>query len=155
MEQANSLTSRVIEILRGKFGERMDEYLLPPPIFTAMQGEFVALDLDAGSLTTQFPVLESYLNPYATMQGGMVAAAVDNTFGPLSVLVAPPNYTRELEMTYSRPVTLDMGYILVSAKLLERQERRLVFKADVRTQEGQRLARAKAVHWIFDERARG
>lgn len=103
-------------------------------------------------LTTQFPVLESYLNPYGTMQGGMVAAAVDNTLGPLSVLVAPPNVTRKLEMTYSRPATLDMGYILVTARLLERQERLLSFRADVRSPSRLRLARAKAVHWIMEER---
>jgi len=34
------------------------------------------------------------------MQGGMIAAAVDNTIGPLSFLVAAPNVTRRLEMKY-------------------------------------------------------
>jgi len=33
----------------------------------------------------------------------MVAAAADNTLGPLSVLVAPPNLTRRMEITYARP----------------------------------------------------
>jgi acyl-coenzyme A thioesterase PaaI-like protein len=116
-----------------------------------MQGEFVQFDLDAGSLTAQFPVLESYLNPYGTVQGGMVAAAVDNTLGPLSLLHAPPNVTRRLEITYSQPITLDMGHITVSARLLERQDRWLFFRATVRSPEGRRLARAKATHWIFEE----
>ena len=82
----------------------------------------------------------------------MVAAAIDNTLGPLSVLVAPPNVTRRLEVTYNRPVTLDMGCIVVDAKFLERQDRWLFFRATVRSREGLRLARAKAVHWILDER---
>jgi acyl-coenzyme A thioesterase PaaI-like protein len=116
-----------------------------------MKGEFVELDPDAGSLTAQFPVLESYLNPYGTMQGGMVAAAVDNTLGPLSVLVAPPSVTHQLKMTYSRPVTMEMGYIVVAAKLLQRQGRLLFFSADVRSRQGVRLARAKAVHWISEQ----
>lgn len=141
-----------MDILRDKLGDRMDEYAFPPPIFAAMEGKFVELDLDAGLLTAQFPVLKSYLNPYGIMQGGMVAAAVDNTLGPLSVLVAPPNVTRQLEMTYSRPVTLDMGYIVVDARLLERKDRWLFFRAAVRSREGLRLARSKAVHWIIDER---
>lgn len=150
MEELDSLTSEIMGILRDKFGDRMDEYLFPPPVFVAMEGEFLEFDLDAGSLTTQFPVRESYLNPYGTMQGGMVAAAVDNTLGPLSVLVAPPNVTRRLEMTYSRPVTLDMGYVVVEARYIERQDRWLHFRADVRDREGLRLARSKAVHWIID-----
>ncbi len=139
-------------ILQGKLGDRIDQYAFPPPVFVTMRGEFVQFDLDAGSLTVQFPVLESYLNPYGTVQGGMVAAAIDNTLGPLSLLLAPPNVTRRLEITYSRPVTLDMGHITVDAKLLERQDRWLFFQATVRGPEGRRLARAKATHWILDGR---
>lgn len=151
MAQVDGLSSAIMDILRGKLGERVDEYAFPPPVFVAMEGEFLELDQEAGLLTAQFPVLEHYLNPYGTMQGGMVAAAVDNTLGPLSVLVAPPNVTRRLEMKYSRPATLDMGHIVVKARLLERTERWLFLEADVRSPSGLRLARSKAVHWIMDE----
>jgi len=144
----------MMDALKKRLGERMGEYAFPPPVFVAMQGSCVALDLDAGMLTAAFPVLERYLNPYGTMQGGMLAAAVDNTLGPLSMLIAPPNVTRRLQMTYHRPVTLDMGAIVVEARLLERQERRLSFGAVVRSREGLRLARAKALHWILDEEGR-
>jgi acyl-coenzyme A thioesterase PaaI-like protein len=150
LEQVDSLSSVVMDVLRDKLGDRVHEYAFPPPVFAAMEGEFLALDLDAGFLTARFPVLEGHLNPYGIMQGGMVAAAVDNTLGPLSVLVAPPNVTRRLEMTYSRAVTLDVGYIVVTARFLERKGRRLFFRADVRSREGLRLARSKAVHWIVD-----
>jgi len=152
LEQANSPSSAIEHLLRDRLGHRMDRYAFPPPVFAAMEGQFLELDLDAGFLTAQFPVLESYLNPYHTMQGGMIAAAVDNTLGPLSVLVAPPNVTRQLEMTYSRPVTFDMGHIVVTARFLERSGRRLFFRADVHSQDGLRLARSKAVHWVVDER---
>jgi hypothetical protein len=47
---------------------------------------------------------------------------------------------------------LDMGHIVVNARLLERQDRLLFFRADVRDRAGLRLARAKAVHWIVDDR---
>ena len=151
MAEVDSLSSDIMDILRGKLGEHVDEYAFPPPIFVAMEGQFLELDLEVGFLVAGFPVLESYLNPYGTMQGGMVAAAVDNTLGPLSVLVAPPNVTRRLEMKYSRPATLDIGHIVVKARLLERKERWLFFEADVRSPSGLRLARSKAVHWIIDE----
>jgi acyl-coenzyme A thioesterase PaaI-like protein len=137
--------------MRNRLGERVDQYALPPPVFDMMQGEFLKFDRENDSLTVQFPVLERYLNPYGTMQGGMIAAAVDNTLGPLSMLVAPPNVTRRLEMTYSRPVTPDLARIRVVGRLLERKGRRLIFRADVYDSEGLRLARAKAVHWIVDD----
>ena len=140
----------LMEIIRDKLGDQQDKYLIPPPVFAAMEGEFLAFDRDAGTLITRFPVLEAHLNPYGAMQGGMVAAAVDNTLGPLSMLVAPPNVTRRLQMKYSRPATPDLGYLTVNAKLQERKGRWLTFTADVRDPEGALLARALATHWIVD-----
>lgn len=138
-------------ILRERLGDQVEAYAFPPPVFAAMQGQFVAFDPAGGMLTARFPVLADYLNPYGAMQGGMVAAAVDNTLGPLSVLVAPPSVTRRLEMTYGQPVTPEMGHIVVMAQLLSREDRWLHFQAEVRSPGGQRLARAKAAHWIIGE----
>ena len=155
MEQADPLFARMLEVVKGRLGDRVEDYAFPPPVFAAMEGEIITFDLEAASLSARFPVLESYLNPYGTMQGGMVAAAVDNTLGPLSVLVAPPNVTRRLEVTYSHPPTVDMGYIVIHARLLEQQDRLLFFRADVRNRQGLRLARAKATHWILDDEDTG
>ena len=141
----------IMTLLSQKLGDRIDAYAIPPPVFEAMQGKFIAFNREEKSLTAQFPILERYLNPYAVMQGGMIAAAVDNTLGPLSVLVAPPNMTRKLEMIYSKPVTLDMGVIVVKAKLIKQEGQKLTFSSDVRSRDGNRLARARAVHWILDE----
>jgi acyl-coenzyme A thioesterase PaaI-like protein len=145
-------SSRQIEdltnILREKFGERIEEFLIPPPVFTMMEGEFIAFDKHEGWLRARFPIKHEYLNPYKVMQGGMIAAAIDNTLGPLSILIAPPNVTRTLEVKYSSPISIEMGYIIVLARLLEYEGRELRFSAEVRSQDGDLLARAKARHWI-------
>jgi acyl-coenzyme A thioesterase PaaI-like protein len=151
MGEQGVLPPLIAEIIQQRLGDRMDQYLIPPPVFVAMQGEFLAFDPEGGTLETRFPVLREHLNPYGTMQGGMVAAAVDNTLGPLSMLLAPPNVTRRLQMKYSRPATPDLEYIQVKGRLLERKGRRLTFSAEVRDQEGLLLARARAEHWIVDE----
>ena len=150
MEDASGLTVEVMAMLRDRIGDRIDTFALPPSVFATMEGEFVELDMHAGVLKARFPMREAYLNPYGTMQGGMIAAAVDNTLGPLSMLVAPPNVTRRLEMTYSRPITSDMPHIIVRGELLERDDRWLHFRADVRSPDGLRLARSRATHWISD-----
>ncbi|MBL7162492.1 MAG: PaaI family thioesterase [Anaerolineales bacterium] len=141
----------VLKAINEKIGKREAEFLSPPPVFLTMKGEFISFDADAGILRARFPVLGEYLNPYGSMQGGMIAAAVDNTIGPLSFLVAAPNVTRRLEMKYTQPVTPDRAYIIVEARLLEQKERQLFFSAAVREIAGQILARAKALHWILDE----
>jgi acyl-coenzyme A thioesterase PaaI-like protein len=151
MDHHSATVSSIIDIIHSRLGERVDEFLIPPPVFTTMQGEFRSFDAEDGVLETRFPVLEAYLNPYGTLQGGMVAAAVDNTLGPLSMLVAPPNVTRRLQMKYSRPVTPELGYITVQGKLVAREGRWLTFSAEVRAPDGALLARAQAVHWIVEE----
>lgn len=155
MSIQDPLLSELQEIIRARLGERIKDYLYPPPVFTAMKGELVALDLANGSLTARFPVLESYLNPYGAMQGGMIAAAVDNTLGPLSVAVAPPNVTRTLEMKYSRPIGLEMGFIVVEARLVERSNPQLVFRAKVCDPGGHKLATCRAVHWVLADSGEG
>jgi len=104
MDKLDPSGALVFDLLRRRLGDRLDDYLIPPPVFQTLRGEFLAYDPQAGLLRTRFPVLPEYLNPYGSLQGGVVAAAIDNTLGPLSMLVAPPNVTRRLEMKYSQAV---------------------------------------------------
>jgi acyl-coenzyme A thioesterase PaaI-like protein len=143
------------QFIHEKLGEKKDQFLLPPPVFETMEGEFLDFDPEEKSLKTRFPVLQKFLNPYGSMQGGMVAAAVDNTIGPLSMLVAPPNVTRRLEMKFSRPITPDLEFILVEARLVEAKGQMLTFRAEVKDLKGKGLAKARAFHWIIERSNKG
>jgi acyl-coenzyme A thioesterase PaaI-like protein len=150
MEQLCMDLSSIMEVLHDRLGDRIDEFMLPPPVFHFMHGEVLDFDPVSARLKVRFPVLEDYLNPYGAMQGGLVAAAADNTLGPLSMLVAPPNVTRNLDMKFSHPVTPDLEYIIVEARLQEQDGRWLKFSAEIRDQGGKLLARARALHWIIE-----
>ena len=150
MSQPSKLYTQIMGILEDRLGERVGDFSFPPPVFTAMQGEFLGFDLESGTLKVAFPVLDEQLNPYGTMQGGMIAAAIDNALGPLSMLLAPPNLTRKLEITYNRPATLEMEQVIVEARLIKQVNRLIYFKAVVTSASGIRLARAKAVHWVLE-----
>lgn len=117
---------------------------LPPPVFTDMEGEFIDLDLEAKTLTVRFPVLERYQNPMGYMQGGMIAAAVDNTIGPLSFMVANPNVTKTMEMSYLRPISDSVETITVTAALESENGRDLTFTAEVKRSDGAVLALARS-----------
>lgn len=143
------LSSSLFDLLKSKLGDGFENYQIPPPVFEDMQGEFVRFNADDGCLITRFPVLERYCNPYGTMQGGMLAAAIDNTLGPLSMLVAPPNVTRRLEITYNRAISPKLGHIVVTAHFNGIEENQLLFTAHVRDSDGNLLARARARHWIL------
>ncbi len=138
----------IIAIFHQRLGDEISRFRIPPPVFDFMDGDPQSFDAEEGVLIVRFPVREEYQNPYGTMQGGMIAAAVDNTLGPLSMLVAPPNFTRRLEMKFTRPITAEIDHILVEAQFLGREGNWLNFRADVRDPFGELLARARAAHWI-------
>ncbi len=122
---------------------------LPPPIFADMQAEVINLDMAAKTLTVRFPVQERYQNPMGYMQGGMIAAAVDNVIGPLSFMVAAPNVTKSMEVQYLRPVTDSIKQITVVAAFEGQQGRELTFVADVLRDDGAKLAQARSTNILL------
>lgn len=89
----------------------------PPNCFVEMQAEFVEY-VEGQSLLVKFPVQEKYQNPLGFMQGGFILAAIDNTMGPLSYMVAPPSVTTTLNATYLRPIHPNMTHFFVRAKVI-------------------------------------
>ena len=112
---------------------------VPPKAFVDMGGEFV--DYQEGqTLSVRFPVKERYQNPMGHMQGGMIVAAIDNTLGPLSFLVAPPSVTTQLNTSYIRPVTAQDEYIIITGRVLERTRTQLFLMAEVTNAVGKLVA---------------
>ncbi|MCB8975916.1 MAG: PaaI family thioesterase [Ardenticatenaceae bacterium] len=142
-----------------EFIERMGQLMasgqlkLPPPIFTDMAGEFVDMDLAAKTLTVRFPVQERYQNPMGYMQGGMIAAALDNAIGPLSFMVAAPNVTKTMEVNYLRPISASIEEITVVAAFEGQNGRELTFVADVLRNDGTKLATARSLNVLLKREA--
>lgn len=112
---------------------------LPPPCLTSMQGE--PLEYEEGQwLSMRFPVLSTYQNPLGYMQGGFIVAALDNTLGPFSYLIAPPSVTAHLAIEYLRPVVPATPFIDCVARLVTRTSNNLYLSAEVRSPEGKLLA---------------
>ena len=146
-----SLSEELITMMQDNLEEVTHHVQIPPPAFDEMEGEIIKFDQDRSILTVKFPILQKHLNPFGNMQGGMIAAAVDNAVGPLSMLMAPPNFTRNLEMKYKKAINLGLGHITVIAKFVQRKKRFLYFEATVLDNLGDKLATAKAVNWIIEK----
>jgi acyl-coenzyme A thioesterase PaaI-like protein len=150
MIDKNKIPVELIPLIEEKLRVRTDEINFPPPVFEAMKGEVVDYDMEKETLTSRFPVLQEQLNPYGNMQGGIIAAAIDNTIGPLSLLVSPPNFTRHMELKYGKVISPDNGFIYVKARFVEKKKRMLYFEAVVKNSAGEKLASAKSIHWVID-----
>lgn len=83
------------------------------------------------------------------MQGGVIAAAMDNTVGALSVLVAPPSFTRYMDIKYSKVIPFNLKCIDVTATFVQQKKRQLFFSVTVCDMTGRELASAKSTHWII------
>lgn len=125
---------------------------IPPPCLIDMQGEPLEYEENA-SLTVRFPVLPRYANPLGHMQGGYIVAALDNTLGPFSYLIAPPSVTSSLNTQYLRPVTSETNFITCVARLTERTRGTLYLTGEARNAEGKVVALCQAVCQILSAKS--
>jgi len=147
---SDKISEEILNIINERVGTDRDKFKIPPPVFMAMKGEFVSFSLDESYLRCKFPVLAEQLNPYGHMQGGIVSAAIDNTIGPLSMLIASTSVTRKMEVKYSSGIEADVDFIYVTAKFLEKKKRFLYFEAIVDNEtETIKYATSKSTHWII------
>lgn len=131
------------------FRQQHPELQVPPPIFAEMEAEVVAYDAEAQLLRIRMPVQARFQNPMGAMQGGMIAAAVDNALGPLSFLVAPPSVTAQLNVTYLRPITAASAFLEVEAGVTAHAGRQLLLTAQVFDAEGRLAAVAQATNTVL------
>ncbi len=139
-----STTQELVALLEARLQQESPAWrrslAIPPPCYQEMSPEVVAYEAEAGRLTLRFPVEERWLNPAGVMQGGFLNAAVDNTFGPLSYLVASPSATTHMHTTFIRPVTREDGYIEVTARVVAQTRQQIHLAAEVRNPRGKLVA---------------
>jgi len=138
----------IMDLCYEVLGDKVKKFDLPSPSFEIMQCVVTAFDEQAKSIVVKIPVLKSWLNPYGTMQGGMISAAIDNAVGPLSLLTSPENVTRYMESKLINPITMDLEYIYVHATLVEQKKKRLIFEVTVKDKFGEVYTKATVTNWI-------
>ena len=139
----------VVELCKEILGSEMEEFNIPPPSFEIMKSEIIEFDKDEKYIVVKIPTLESWLNPYGSMQGGLIMGAIDNAVGPLSLLIAPKNITRNIESKLLKPILMDCKYIYVTATLSEHKKRRLIFDVTVKDIDENLYTTAKVTNWII------
>jgi acyl-coenzyme A thioesterase PaaI-like protein len=123
--------------------------IVPPPVFIEFGGEFLDYDPERQWIKARFPVQERWLNPMYVVQGGVIVAAIDNTIGPLSYMVALPSATTSLEVKFLRPITPNMAYFNVEGWVEERTHNNLFMAAKAINVEGKTLVMCQATCQIL------
>lgn len=134
-------TEKLIIEMTGMFKDSPIPVIVPPPSFTSMNAEFEEYEKNK-RLVVSFPVDKSQTNPIGVMQGGFIAAAFDNVFGPLSYMIAKRAMTTiDMNVQYIRGVEVDQR-VFVEAKLVAKGFSTLYMTAEMKNAKGKLLATA-------------
>ncbi|MGH2341761.1 PaaI family thioesterase [Segnochrobactraceae bacterium EtOH-i3] len=99
----------------------------PPPSARLLGWRHLGFDTETGTLTVSFEATEDFLNPAGMVQGGMLAAMLDDTLGPVASAVSGGALfaqTLEMKVSYLRPGRV--GTIFAEGRIV-RQGREILF----------------------------
>ncbi|MCB1177637.1 MAG: PaaI family thioesterase [Leptospiraceae bacterium] len=134
-------TAKLLQKIKEKFQTGNLKITIPPPSFDDMNAEILEYKLNK-SITVSFRVKTNQTNPMGFMQGGYIAAAFDNAFGPLSYLVAKkPTTTIDMNIQYIRSVA-NLQTVIVTAEIQARGNSTIHMIAEMKTDKGKLLATA-------------
>lgn len=118
---------------------------LPPPCWSLFDAE--AVTFEPGHAVIRFRAQEAHENPYGLVQGGLLAAMIDNCIGPAVFLVAPDRQSTTIEMKVTYLAPARAGELLVGEARVIKHGRTAAFVEVSLTREDSTLvARASATN---------
>ena len=105
----------------GPFWDIVAGRVAPPAAATTLGWELLSVDPDAGTIEVGFTATEAFLNPVGTIQGGFLAAMLDDTLGPALVATLGPGEfapTLDLHVQFLRPA--HPGSLVGRGRVVER-----------------------------------
>ncbi len=93
-------------IRKGPLWDVMEGRAAPPPAAALLGWKLVSVDPDAGTIEVAFAASDQFLNPVGVIQGGFLAAMLDDTMGPALVATLGPGQfapTTDLHVQFLRP----------------------------------------------------
>ncbi len=91
---------------RGPFWDMIEGRLPAPPCARLLGWKLERIDPDQGAIRVQFEGKEEFLNPVGSIQGGILAAMLDDTLGPAAAALLGGEafaQTLELKTSFLRP----------------------------------------------------
>jgi uncharacterized protein (TIGR00369 family) len=93
-------------VRRGPFWDWLAGRIAPPPSAVILGWELVTVDADQGTIEVAFAAGEQFVNPAGVVQGGFLAAMLDETLGPAVLATLPEGQfapTLDLHVQFLRP----------------------------------------------------
>jgi uncharacterized protein (TIGR00369 family) len=130
---------------KGFFWDVMEGRRAPPPAAALLGFELLAIDPAQGTIRVRFTARPEFTNPIGAVQGGFLAAMLDDTLGPaLTATLEPDQFapTIELKVNFIKPAPL--GVLIGEGRLVARGGTIAFLAGELRTAAGDLVATATA-----------
>jgi uncharacterized protein (TIGR00369 family) len=121
-----------------------------PAVAQLLGFQLLAVDPEAGTIEVGFTATETFLNPVGTVQGGMLAAMLDDTLGPaLVATLAQDEFgtTADLQVQFLRPAR--PGRLVGRGRVLRRGKQIAFLAGELSDESGAVVATATATAVII------
>ena len=135
----------------GPFWDVVEGRKAPPTAATLLGWELIDIDPDAGTSEIAFTATDQFLNPVGAVQGGMLAAMLDDTVGPaLAATLGPGQFapTTDLHVQFLRPVA--PGRLVGRGRVVRRGRQVAFLSGELIDESGVVVATAMATAQIRD-----
>ena len=116
-----------------------------PPVANLLGWQLEEVDPDAGTIRVRFEARPEFANPMGNIQGGILAAMLDDTMGPALVATLPPDQfapTLEMKVSFLEPVR--SGPVWGVGRVVQRGATISFVEADLLDADDRIVARATA-----------
>jgi uncharacterized protein (TIGR00369 family) len=136
----------------GFFWDVMEGRKPQPPAAALLGFELLAIDPEQGTIRVRFRAKPEFANPMGHVQGGFLAAMLDDTLGPALVATLPSGQfapTIELKVNFVRPA--QVGPLVATGRVVARTRAIAFLAGEMHDEAGQLIATASATARIVAE----
>ena len=137
----------------GFFWDVMEGRRPAPPAAVLLGFQLLEVDPEKGTLRAQFDASPQLLNPNGNIQGGFLAAMLDDTLGPALVATLGPDQfapTIELKVNFVRPA--NVGKLIGEGRVVSKGSSIAFLSGELRSPDGELIATATATARILTVR---
>lgn len=117
---------------------------LPPPSAIELGLEYLEI-IPGKKMVARLPFQKRFTNPVGTFQGGILAAGMDDVFGPLAYVSSQrPCLTLSLNTTFLKAFTEKMNECRIEVNILQQTKSFIFMHAQVTSPTGEIIAHAES-----------
>jgi uncharacterized protein (TIGR00369 family) len=135
----------------GPFWDAVEGRGPMPAVASLLGWQLEAVDPLERTITVRFEARPEFTNPQGNVQGGMLAAMLDDTMGPALVASLPPGkFVPTLEMKVSYLTPAEVGPLWGHGRVVHAGRTNAFVEGDLVDAEGRLIARGSATVRIVD-----